>query len=146
MAKQPNQTRDGKIGQALFLLAGVLALVIGVWQSISTTRFVRHAVETTGRVLADRGDVEKGQSAGHPAIEFRTGSGALVRYTQNGMGARPVGSTMRVLYDPAAPADTAVVPAFWTLWFPAVGPLVMGVVLLLVAFSGAEFGLRGARP
>lgn len=62
------------------------------------------------------------------------------------MGARPVGATMPVLYDPAAPMETAVVPGFWTLWFPAVGPLVMGALLILAVFSGAEFGLRGARP
>ncbi len=142
---ESGRAASSKVGQAIFLLAGVVALAIGVWQGYSTARFKQRALTATGRVLGDNG-ASSGEFSAHPGIEFRTATGALVRYRQNGMGGRPVGATMPVLYDPADPAGTAVVSGFWTLWFPAVGPLLMGALFVAVVLGGAEIGVRGARP
>lgn len=134
-----------RLGAAIFMLAGAVALAIGVWQGVQTWRFLARAVPATGHVVAAPGQVGPMASA-HPTLEFAGPGGIVVRYRQNGMGARPVGTPVDLLYDPAAPADTAVVRGFWTQWFPVLGPILLGLGLLSMPLLGVEIALRGARP
>lgn len=87
---------------------------------------LRHGVRTIGHIGARIGDPTATESRAHPDIEFTDGTGAMVRYNQNGMGSRRVGTPIPVLYDPHAPADTAVANAFWQLWTPVLLALWLG--------------------
>ena len=136
---------SSRVGAVVFILAGAIALGIGVWQGVQTWRFVSRAAPATGHVVAAPGQVGPMASA-HPTVEFAGPNGAIVRYRQDGMGARPVGTPLELLYDPAAPAETAVVRGFWTQWFPVVGPMALGLGLLLLPLLGVEIGVQGARP
>lgn len=136
----------GKAGAMLFIVIGIVALAIGAWQGWTTMRFIGRAKEVTGIVVARVGDPPGRMSSAHPTVEFRDVTGATVRYRQNGMGSRPIGETMTLLYDPVAPADTAVTRGFWTLWFPVLGPLLLGLAFMALPLTGAQIGSRGARP
>ncbi|WP_419804125.1 DUF3592 domain-containing protein [Terriglobus sp.] len=118
--------RDRPFIRAVFLLVGVVALGIGVWQSVRLTHLLRHAIRTTGHAVARAGDPAATDSGAHPDIEFTDLTGKIIRYNQNGMGSRRVGTPIPVLYDPAAPADTAVANAFWQLWWPVLLPIWLG--------------------
>ena len=132
-----------RIGAALFLIVGLVAVGIGLWQGWTTTRFVARAAVATGHVASD--PETPGMSSAHPAVEFRTAAGALVTYRQNGMGARPVGTPVPLLYDPADPAGTAVANGFWQLWFPVLGPLLLGSAFIALVLSGVQVELRSGR-
>lgn len=130
-----------KVGRRMFLVIGTVSLLIGLWQCYTTTRLVRHGITATGHVVG-RGPV--GSSSGaHPDVEFRTASGALVRYNQNGMGERPIGSPIRVLYDPVDPAGTAVADSFWQLWTLTLLPIWVGGCFVGLILMGAEVEVRG---
>ncbi|UAJ08645.1 DUF3592 domain-containing protein [Polymorphobacter megasporae] len=134
-----------RIGAILFVGIGVAALAVGLWQGVQTERFVGRAVAATGHVVAVPGQESPTMSGAHPMVEFTAADGSIVRYRQDGMGARTIGTPVDLLYDPAAPADTAVVGGFWTLWFPVAGPIVLGLAFILVPLLGIPIGLRGAR-
>lgn len=132
------------MGAIVFIVIGVAALLAGAWQGVRTWRFLDRAVPVIGHVVPapeQRGSI----SSAHPIIEFVTPDGATIRYRQNGMGAHPLGTPVSLLYDRATP-DTAVVQGFWTLWFPVLGPLLLGFAFLAVPLFGVEIGIRGARP
>lgn len=133
------------MGTALFVMAGLAAMAVGLWQGAQAWRFAARGVAVTGQVVAAPGQVGDMASA-HPTIEFIAVGGQRIRYRQNGMGPRAVGTPVALVYDPAAPAGTATVRGFWTQWFPALAPLALGLAFLLVPLMGVEIGLRGARP
>ena len=131
-------------GAAIFMLIGAAALVVGVWQGIQMARFLHRAVGTTGHVVRSPG--ETGEMAGaHPMIEFTGPGGMPVRYRQNSMGSRKVGTPVPLLYDPAAPAGTAVARSFWQLWLPLILPFWLGVGFIALPLMGAEVETRGLR-
>ena len=118
---------------------------MGCWQSYQLVRFLQVARRTVGEVVAAPGQTGKFSGA-HPTLSFTGPDGRDIRYRQDGMGARPVGTRVPLLFDPADPIHTVVVQDFWTLWFPAIGPLVLGLAFVLLPLFGVEIGLRGARP
>ena len=135
-----------RFGAIVFIAIGVVALIVGAWQGVALRQFLARAVPVTGHVVAVPGEESATMSGAHPMVEFARAGGGVVRYRQNGMGARPIGTPVDLLYDPAAPADTAVVRGFWTLWFPIVAPLVLGLAFIVLPLAGVGIGLRGARP
>ncbi|WP_174279463.1 DUF3592 domain-containing protein [Sphingomonas bacterium] len=124
------------MGAAIFLLIGIATLLVGAWQGWTTARFVQRASTATGHVVT---------ATAHPAIEFRAAGGAVIRYRQNGMGARPVGTPVRLIYDPADPAGTATAGGFWQLWFPVLGPLLLGAAFVAVVVFGVGIRIRSSR-
>lgn len=135
--------RNSKVGSALFLIVGLIAIAIGLWQGWTRVQILQRATATTGHVVAGAGT--PGRSSAHPFIEFRTKTGTVVRYRQNGMGALPVGTPVPLLYQLADPAGTAVARGFWQFWFPALAPLLLGCGLVGVLLLGVGVELRGGR-
>lgn len=135
----------GKFGAILFITVGIFALLIGAWQGVQAMRFAARAVAATGHVVAVPGQESPTMSSAHPMIEFPVGD-AIMRYRQDGMGSRPIGTAVDLLYDPAAPAETAVVRGFWNQWFPVVAPIFLGLAFIAAPLLGIGIGLRGARP
>ena len=139
-------TKGGsRTARAMALIVGMIALAIGLVQSWSAIRLARTGAHAAGRVIVERPDPGETWSPAHPTIEFRTATGALVRYSQNGMGARRIGTKVDVLYDPAAPAGTAVVNSFWQLWLPPMLPLYLGIGFTGLVLAGVKWEIRGGR-
>ena len=123
----PPRKRDRPLIRATFFTIGFVSLAIGIWQLTRTVRFLHRAIHTTGHAVARVGDPTATEAGAHPDIVFTDRNGAAVRYNQNGMGSRRVGTPIPVLYDPAAPAETAVADAFWQLWYPVLLPFWFGI-------------------
>ena len=131
------RTGGSRFGRALSIVIGVGALLVGTWQTIETVRFLHRAVNATGRVVLAPG--ETGDMAGaHPTIEFIGPGGKPVRYAQNGMGGRKVGTRIPLLYDPAAPATTATATSFWQFWFPLLLPFWLALGFIGLPLIGVE--------
>ena len=135
--------RAGRLGQAAFVLVGVVCLCICAWQALRTTTFLHSALQAQGTVAPDSPGSTQTMSGGHPAITFRTSDGRDIRYVQNGMGSTRIGASVRVRYLAADPAGTAQVGAGLSLWTPVLLPGVMGLGFLLLPLLGAEIGVRG---
>ena len=131
------------MGAALFLIIGLVAIGIGLWQGWSTVQMMHRSVTTTGHVVASPGT--PGRSSAHPLVEFATTNGTIVRYRQNGMGERPVGDAVPLLYDPADPKGTAIARGFWQLWFSTLAPLLLGCAFVALVWKGVAVEWRGGR-
>jgi len=128
-------------GRGAMLVVGVALLLIERRSSCrgccssATTSTIGHVVSSPGVV---------GETSGaHPIVEFAGSGGGVVRYRQNGMGERPVGSAVPLLYDPAAPADTAIARSFWTRWGATGAAFATGLAFVAVALAGGGFALSG---
>ncbi|WP_442678112.1 hypothetical protein ACSBM8_11235 [Sphingomonas sp. ASY06-1R] len=132
----------GRLGARIFMLIGTIALIIGLWQSVETVRFLGRAVRTTGHVVLRPGETGP-MSGAHPTIEFPGPDGKPVRYDQNGMGGRKVGTPIPLLYDPAAPAATATASSFWQLWLPLLLPYWLAFGFIGLPLMGVQVELRG---
>ena len=121
----PPRKRDRRNIRFLFFAVAFVALAISVWQVVSLTHLLRRAQHATGHVVARVGDRGASESGAHPDIEFQDRNGRTVRYNQNGMGSRRVGTAISILYDQADPAGTAVADSFWQLWLYVLLPFFM---------------------
>ena len=135
----PSLKRDRLLIRTLFFLIGVVALGIGTRELVKTIQLVRHAVHTTGHAVARSNDPAITEAGAHPDIVFTDSNGATVRFNQNGMGSRRVGTPLPVIYDPADPAGTAVVDAFWQLWYPVLLPFWFGLGFTPALFWGEVY-------
>jgi len=119
----------------LFLLIALVNGGLAIWFYISTTRFVRHAVRTTGTVV--RVVNGGGNGGAYPVIDFTDSAGTTHQTTSWWSSDPPaylVGQTVNVFYDPANPSK-ARIDGFAELWLiatifailtvpPAVGALI----------------------
>ena len=141
--RKTSDARGSRFGAALFLVIGTVAAAVGLWQCYNALQLVRHGSAAIGTVIADGSGAPV--ASAHPEIEFSTPQGVRVRYRQNGMGERPVGARIPLLYHPAAPAETATARSFWQLWVPPLVPLWIGVGFIGSILMGAQVHVRGGR-
>lgn len=136
------------------LLAGgaglAVAAAVQVWRAVD---FMRHAVRTEGRVVGyttkessvSQQDGRGSETVRHdyPDIQFSLPDGSRVGFTSRvpillGRGPGP-GATVRVAYNPKAPAKTAEIAGF-RVWFAlgqrAFGFMVFAVLLVYMAVKG----------
>ncbi len=116
---------SGRAGGVLLAAAGAFLLLLGLRSALGTRRFLRGATRAEGSVTT----LNAGGS--HPQICFVLPDGRVVSYPQGGFvfGYRP-GERVRVLFDPADPADSATVDAIGAVWFWSILLGGLGMTLL----------------
>lgn len=117
-------------------LVGLALLLAALVTGLSTERFIHTASHADGAVVA----LSAGGS--HPRVSFRTADGRAALFSGGGLifGYR-VGQPASALRRANAPARTAILAAWGSLWF---APFVLGVI-----GSGwlvGALGRRAARP
>jgi hypothetical protein len=115
-------------------------LLIGTEQTFEGASFGRRAVSAVGRVVPAPGAVGT-TSGAHPVVEFPVPGHPPVRYRQDGMGERPIGSPVPLLYDAADPAGTAIARSFWTRWGSEAAALAVGLALVAFALASGELAM-----
>lgn len=127
----------GRLGSAVFLVIGVVALAVTAMIGINRWDYVQHAARAPGVV------VKLAFGPSHPEIEFTDAAGEKVSYVQGGwVSGLKVGDAVTVLYRPTAPAGTASIDGPGALWF---GPVIPGLVGLAFVARGI-LGLRRRQP
>lgn len=116
----------------LFIVIGI-GLIIGGWIMLQHTReFIDHSVLTTGRIVDYIVDRDDDGTFYKPVVQFTTADGKEVEY-QSSSGAtyktQPVGSSVRIHYDPANPQHAAI-DSFLDIWFAPVILFVIGVFFI----------------
>lgn len=115
---------------ALFLLGSALR------EALALHRKLRHSLRTTGRL---RDFVERRDSDGDRTtlarIDFDV-DGVAYTFETSGMGGHPVGATVPVVYLPADPRESALLPDRWAYADVVIFGLagVVGVACTLCAF------------
>ena len=125
--------------RVVFMILGVGALCYGLFWLTQTVTFVMRAESAPGtvvRLIEGRG--RRGRTMYQPVVSFQTQPGAAVSFTgavaSSGMGSYNVGDRVRVLYNPAHPAE-ATIASFTDVWlFP--------LALLVLGFAFASTGHR----
>ena len=125
--------------QLLFCVIISLGLIIGglLW---GTRRygFLKSCVHAQGTVVEQREKTgSKFTTYYYPVVEFKTESGEKVQFV-GGAGSSggpmiPTGSTVDVVYDPAAPSQ-AQIQSFVQYWLGPVGLAAMGLVIMAMGF------------
>jgi hypothetical protein len=130
-----------------FLAAGFLALVaLGLWWR--ARRFVARLVRASGRIshfAIQESKRWKGEGQGSdtdvtyfPHVEFHLPTGERVAFQSRSSRSNQAtqGSTVSVVYDPAAPASSAEIegrPAWFKAWSPVLTAAALSVLVLLFA-------------
>ncbi len=116
------------------MLIGAATLAWCATQAWQTTAFLARASRADGVVV---------RSSGHPTIRFATAPGHDVEFVQNGGLDRDAGDHVPVLYDAAAPADSARAGTFFAVWGSTLWGLPMGIGFLVLPLFGARFVATG---
>jgi len=122
----------GGIGGA-FLLVVLFLVANGL-------NFKRHASMATGTVIRQE---STGRQGFKPTIRFTTAAGQSIEFASSVSSSPPefeVGQTVRVLYLPDDPADSAKVDSIVSFWFV---PGLFGLFALTFGGIGTAFFMRG---
>jgi hypothetical protein len=127
----------------LLIALGLVCLLLGgylVWQ---TADFRSTALPATGTVVSYHEVSDDGRARYRPRVRFKTASGDIfavpgqMDYTSKRI---PVGSEVRVMYQPADPARMRIA-AFFEDWLGATVATVVG----LLCFTGGTFVRRSLK-
>jgi hypothetical protein len=130
---------------------GLAALIGGVMWGLKRQSLTKQGVEARGKVVAQEEHASSGyresRTGGYrnvkksysPVVEFVTTEGKTVRFTGStgGVG-EPIietGTEVKVIYDPAAPADAQIV-SFSQFWLGPLAVAVCGFIFLLMGAGG----------
>jgi hypothetical protein len=119
----------------LFLLVGLGLSAGAAFAFARTKRFLAHAQQGQGEVLALEESRSQNGTSYHPVVGFQTWNGERVEFrSATGSSSRSyrVGQSVPILYDPANPSD-ARIHGFMHVW------LLTGIL----GFMGAVFTIVG---
>jgi hypothetical protein len=122
-------------------LPGIIFVVVGIGLLIATIVLHQRTQAFLGRAKsADGVIVDMRYGSQHPAVEFALPSGERVKFWAGGwLSGHRLHERVAVLYEPAAPAQTAQLHEPGALWFSTritgflgIGQLVVGLLAMFV--------------
>lgn len=133
---------------AIILLTGIgglASLVVGALYLAQVIRFVWRAQVAPG-IVSEIVELEKrpiGSPLYQARVRFTTRDGLEVQFDNRTLTGRlheVAGQTVTVLYDPARPAEEAMIRTIW-MWLNPLAALASGAILLAICVANlAQFG------
>jgi hypothetical protein len=113
----------------LFVLISAGCMLTSLLIFRSTTKFIRESASTTGHISNYVMGRSRGNETYTPQIRFQSPSGEIIVFTANFYSRLPLGSGVRVLYDPRNPHH-AKLDDFMELWLWCILLFFIGLVIL----------------
>ena len=141
------RVRNNWIIMICMVIAGAPFFIIGLLDAHNSLSAIRNFSPTSGDVVGNTMRLDpRGTQSYVPIVEFRTGNGRVVRFTDMLFGTIPptykAGDKVRVVYDPKDP-QTARIRSWSRLWLGSVMLMVAGLIPVVV--GGAVVWATGRR-
>lgn len=143
----PYRMRNNWIIMICMVIAGAPFFIIGLLDAHNSLSAIRNLSPTSGVVVGNKTRLDpRGTQPYVPVVEFRTGDGRVVRFTDSLFGSIPptykAGDKVRVVYDPKDP-QTARIRSWSRLWLGSAILMIGGLVPVVV--GGAVVWATGRR-
>ena len=119
-----------KIGNIIFLIAGICILIGAIFVGINTQSFIESATVANGKVINFNVKNSTDGTTYAPVVEFVTSEGEKIEFTSSVSSSSKgysLGESITVLYEENKPY-TAKINSFYTLWSATMILAVLGII------------------